>query len=96
MANDTSKAAQMTALITAWRSSGVSKKDFCLSSNVNIHTFNYWLDKERIAPVSGGFIELSGVSDSYALELHFPQGAFVRLTDSLSAAQLLVVKSLLY
>ena len=96
MANDTSKAAQMSALITAWRSSGVSKKDFCLSSNLNLHTFNYWLDKERVTAVSGGFIELGGVCDSYPLDLHFPQGAFVRLTGSLSAAQLLVVKSLLY
>lgn len=96
MANDTSKAAQMSALITAWRSSGVSKKDFCLSSKLNIHTFNYWLDKERVSPLSGGFIKLGGAPTIFPLELHFPQGAVLRLVGSLSEEQLFVVKSLLY
>jgi hypothetical protein len=96
MANDTSKAAQMSALITAWRSSGVSKKDFCISSNLNLHTFNYWLDKERVTSVSGAFIELGGVSTIFPLDLHFPQGAVLRLGGTLSEEQLFVVKSLLY
>ena len=96
MSNSTLKAAQMSALITAWRSSGVSKKDFCASSNINIHTFTYWLDKERIPPVVGGFLDLGVVGDSVPLDLHFPQGAVLRLSGSLCGEQLLVVKSLLY
>lgn len=96
MANDTSKSAQMSSLISAWRSSGVSKKDFCASSNINLHTFTYWLAKERVAAVSGGFIELSGTSPIFPLDLHFPGGAFVRLSGSLSPEQLSIVKSLLY
>lgn len=96
MANDRSKAAQMSALITAWRSSGVSKKDFCASSNINLHTFTYWLAKERVSPLHVGFIELGEPSTLFGLDLHFPQGALLRLSGSLSSAELLVVKSLLY
>ena len=96
MANYQSKAAQMSALITAWRSSGVSKKDFCASSNINIHTFTYWLDKERGVSVHPGFVELSSVASISPLDLHFPQGALLRLGGCLSPEQLFVVKSLLY
>jgi hypothetical protein len=96
MSNSTLKAAHMSALITAWRSSGVSKKDFCASSNINIHTFTYWLDKERMPPIVEGFIELGVASNSLPLDLHFPQGAVLRLSGSLCREQLLVVKSLLY
>lgn len=96
MANDKSKSAQMSALISSWRSSGVSKKTFCASSHINIHTFTYWLAKEGGGSADAGFLELGDVSESYPLELHFPQGAFLRLGGCMSTEQLLVVKSLLY
>ena len=96
MANDKSKSAQMSALISSWRNSGVSKKAFCASSNINIHTFTYWLAKERGASHGSGFLELGVVCDSDPLELHFPQGAFLRLGGCMSSEQLLIVKSLLY
>ena len=38
---------QMYPLVAQWQGSGQSKRQFCADHGLNLHTFNYWLDKYR-------------------------------------------------
>jgi hypothetical protein len=96
MARTGIKSEQMSDLIKTWRASGATKKAFCATQNVNIHTFTYWIEKERVGREPTGFVEvLSDSSPSY-VELLFPQGAVMRLGSDISTAQVSLLKTLLY
>ena len=36
---------QMEPLIKEWQKTGISKKLFCRTHKINVHTFSYWVDK---------------------------------------------------
>ena len=36
---------QMAPLIKEWRKTGMNKKLFCRTHQINVHTFSYWVDK---------------------------------------------------
>jgi len=36
---------QMKPLIKEWQKTGISKKLFCRTHKINVHTFSYWVDK---------------------------------------------------
>jgi transposase-like protein len=35
----------MSAVVGLWREGGGSKKAFCASHGINVHTLNYWITK---------------------------------------------------
>jgi hypothetical protein len=80
------KAAKMSALVGLWREGGGSKKAFCASHGINVHTFNYWiakLDSEQEGsntPI--GFVPLCAPESG--LSICFPSGAMLRVGSQLS------------
>ena len=54
----------MSSLIKKWRRSGLSKRVFCSKEQISLHTFNYWIDKERGVLPSSGFIEVTASCSS--------------------------------
>lgn len=86
----------MTALINLWRASGTTKKSFCETHKLNIHTFTYWIEKERSLDSGGSFIEIKPQSSGGYVEFVFPQGAVMRLVSEVSMAQISFLKTLLY
>jgi hypothetical protein len=92
------KAAKMSALVGLWRESGGSKKAFCASHGINVHTFNYWIakiesEREGVdAPI--GFVPLHAPESG--LSICFPSGATLRLGSQLSVGDLSILKSLIY
>lgn len=88
----------MVKLIDLWRSSGGSKKTFCLEQGINIHTFTYWVEKlERtkfVLEEPSGFVRLT--SGLCILELRFPKGATVALRRGMSASEISILHSLIY
>ena len=49
---------QMYSLVEQWQNSSVSKKEICRKNNMNIYTFNYWLEKYRKKNKPSEFIEV--------------------------------------
>ena len=90
------KSEQMSELIKKWRACGATKKAFCARENVNIHTFTYWIDKERVVTEPTGFVAVLPASNPSYVELLFPQGAVIRLGSDISRAQVSLLKTLLY
>jgi hypothetical protein len=96
MEKKVNKSAQMYDLIKLWRSSGMTKKAFCESHNVNIHTFTYWIEKERYLEPSGSFVEVAARHPESYVEFLFPQGAVLRVGSDISISQMSLLKTLLY
>jgi hypothetical protein len=96
MATPGSKSEQMSALIKLWRDSGMTKKLFCETQSVNIHTFTYWIDKERDIESSGSFMEIKPQWSGKYIEFLFPKGAVLRMDCEVSMAELSLLKTLLY
>ena len=102
------KSDQMSSLVKKWRASGLSKQAFCTKEGINVHTFGYWIDKERGELPSKGFIEvITGAATKVIeqgdvmeraglIEISFPQGAILRMNSSMSQSDLKIVKTLLY
>ena len=92
------KRVRMSRLIALWRASNESKKTFCTSEGINIHTFNYWIAKlesdKEMAGLPLGFVSLR--QPEVGLCLRFPSGAILRVCSQVSAAEIDVLKSLLY
>jgi transposase-like protein len=72
--------AQMRLLIQQWQRQGVSKKAFCATHNIHIHTFNYWVDKlsvgtqgceETTSASSGGkgFVRLESIAPDTCMDV---------------------------
>lgn len=96
MAKEGNKSAEMSDLIKLWRTSGVSKKQFCIDHQINIHTFTYWIGKEGVLESPVGFMEINSQKSSSYVELYFPQGAVLRLSSEVSMTQISLIKTLLY
>ncbi len=102
------KSEQMSSLVKKWRASGLSKQAFCTKAGINVHTFGYWIEKERGELSSKGFIEVITVPATKVkeqgevmesgglIEMSFPQGAILRMNSSMSPSDLKIVKTLLY
>jgi hypothetical protein len=96
MATTGSKSEQMSALIKLWRSSGLTKKSFCETQSVNIHTFTYWIEKARDRDITDSFMEVKPESRGRYIELVFPRGAVLRLGSEVSMGEVTILKTLLY
>ena len=96
------KRVRMSRLIALWRGSKESKRTFCRSEGINIHTFNYWIaklesDKESDKELEWqpqGFVCLRPAE--VGLCLRFPSGATLRVCSQVSVEEIAVLKSLLY
>lgn len=66
---------EMLAHVSAQEQSGTSRKAYRAAHGLNVHVLNYWFAKRRrsAAGINGGFAEVQ-VSNSTALELHYPNG----------------------
>lgn len=49
---------QMETIISAWRQSGLSKKEFCRAHNIANATFHYWYKRLTSTPSAVGFTAL--------------------------------------
>jgi hypothetical protein len=79
---------QMQATVTAWQSSGLSKKAFCREGNIAYQTFQYWC-RRLSQKESPGFAEIKLENQQPGvIELSFPSGARMRLQGQPSAAWL--------
>lgn len=74
----------MVAMIEDWRSSGKSKKQYCLEKGVNEAKFYYWYSqingKESAAR---GFIAIEKSSGARDIELFYPNGVKLKVTGDL-------------
>lgn len=74
---------QMFPLIREWQQSGQSKTKFCTNQELNIHTFNYWLNKMQSTEKpdsANGFIALKVKEplqkiEETALQILYPNGS---------------------
>ena len=52
----------MLSMLSDWRSSGKSKKQYCAENRVSPTTFYYWFSRSKaLVEVSGGFVEISKI-----------------------------------
>ena len=46
-------------LVSEWRESGLSKKEFCASKSIGVHRLSYWLSREsELGALNLGFFKL--------------------------------------
>lgn len=94
---------EMYPLVDAWQVSGQSKTAFCRERQLNIHTFNYWLQKHKadldsgisgeVSSGGGKFVALEVtskrvVSPDAKLELIYPNGVILRLGQVVNSGYL--------
>lgn len=74
----------MVAMIEDWRSSGKSKKQYCLEKGINEAKFYYWYSRSKETESSTtGFIELGKISDIKAVEVVYPNGVILKVNNDL-------------
>ena len=82
----------MEAMVAAFRSSGLTQREFCQRENIKVPTFSYWYRKvgTGATPISSGFTEVTPSLPSGGLEVVYPNGVRIRGIHDLSLLQLLV------
>lgn len=70
------KRARMLSLISDWRASGKSKKQYCAEKGVSSSTFYYWYSRSKITSgYSEGFVELDRSKPEIgSVEVIYPNG----------------------
>jgi len=72
----------MFDLVTTWRESGKTRKQFCSEHHIKVSTFAYWVTrKNKTVAATQGFmpVDVSGAGQTKdRVEIHYPNG--VRLT----------------
>jgi hypothetical protein len=82
---------QIAGYVKQWKESGLSKKAFCLSSNINYYTFGGWTvpkKKKKKIPTSGsGFIpvKVKEVTAFPFAEVHYANGSRIVLREAVGA-----------
>lgn len=78
------KQSEMYALVQQYLSSGLSKKEFCQTHGIKVHTFQYWVSKYNKEQVKGNedkFLPLaikeSSRENSQVIRLSYPSGMIV-------------------
>ncbi len=74
---------EMFPLIEEWERSGQSQKEFCSSVGVAQHLMSYWVKKYREEAIDekSGFTEIKASSLASPIEICYPNGVVVRLSD---------------
>ncbi|ADQ17100.1 hypothetical protein Lbys_1385 [Leadbetterella byssophila DSM 17132] len=75
------KREHMLWLISDWRASGKSKKQYCLEKGVSSSTFYYWFSRSQsILGYTEGFVEIDRAKpESGAVEIIYPNGVKLRI-----------------
>lgn len=91
MNNLTEKRSAMLAMIEDWRSSGSSKKQYCLENGINEAKFYYWYSRlSEKESHHGRFIPIEKSSGAREIELFYPNGVKLKVNgDLLLLAQLI-------
>lgn len=78
---------QHFAMITLWKQSGQSQKQFCLQNNIAYHVFHYWYKVYRDQqPAGGSFVALNLAATNQAnIELHLIDGRRIIFHQPVSA-----------
>jgi hypothetical protein len=73
------KTAQRLAMVSQFRSSGMTQRQFCAEQGVAVSVLGYWLGKSRNQSDGPGFIQVNGVVPMEfrivyptGMELHIP------------------------
>jgi hypothetical protein len=85
----------MFELVRAWRESGLKRAEFCKLHHISRYVLSYWNTKFLAAsqgsgkpPIKEGeFIALKAPASS-SLEIHYPNGVFLKVDHKLPAAEL--------
>ena len=78
---------QHFAMITLWKQSGQTQKQFCLQNNITYHVFHYWYKVYRDQQSAGGsFVTLNLAAPHRAnVELHLTDGRRIIFHQPVSA-----------
>lgn len=84
MNNLKEKRSAMVAMIEDWRSSGKSKKQYCLENGINEAKFYYWYSRIKEAGSSSpGFIPIQKPSGISEIEVVYPNGVKLKVNGDL-------------
>lgn len=83
------KRARMLSLVSDWRSSGQTQKDFCAMHGIKIGTFSYWVAQSReISEPS--FIALEPTCITSHVEVIYPNGVKLKVDGDLGLLSQLI------
>ena len=82
----------MLSMISDWRASGKSKKQYCAEKGVSSSTFYYWFSRSKVIPeFREGFVELVGTNpESGAVEIIYPNGVKLKAGADLALLSQLI------
>lgn len=90
----TDKQKQGRAKVAAWKSSGLSQREYCERSGVSRSTLAYWSSRVNAEKISSGFVEIedpsasTGGGDAVPIEVLVGDRYRVRLAGGFSAEAL--------
>lgn len=84
MNNLKEKRSAMRAVVEDWKSSGKSKKQYCLEKGINAAKFYYWYSKiNDIESSPRGFIPIEKTSTTREIEVVYPNGVRLKVANDL-------------
>ncbi|WP_432713016.1 IS66 family insertion sequence element accessory protein TnpA [Pedobacter sp.] len=84
MNNLEEKRSAMIAMIEDWRSSGKSKKQYCLEKGINAAKFYYWYSRSKETESTPGvFIPIEKRSGTREIEVFYPNGVKLKVDGDL-------------
>jgi hypothetical protein len=72
------KTTQRMAMVSRFRSSGMTQKQFSAEHGIPVSVLGYWLAKSRNENDGPGFIELNGI-ESMEFRISYPSGTEIHL-----------------
>ena len=84
MNNLEEKRSAMVEMIADWRSSGKSKKRYCLEKGINEAKFYYWFSRSKETKDSStGFVPIQKPSGVKEIEVVYPNGVKLKVGGDL-------------
>lgn len=91
MNNLEEKRSAMLAIIEDWRSSGKSKKQYCIAKGMNEATFYYWFSRSKKGSSgTGNFIPVEKSSSRREIEVIYPNGVRLKVENELGLLSQLI------
>jgi len=86
------KREHMQWLISDWRESGKSKKQYCLENGVSSSTFYYWFSRSKSpSGYSEGFVEIARAKpEIVAVEIIYPNGVKLKVEPDVALLSQLI------